>query len=104
MEAEGNTPILAQRIHEAAREGRQPTKEGPIPRIQLIRILIWAPLTSMTANIHAIHASKEAALGALKVAASASPAVPVEELLCSLPKAATSCTSSPRCLPWPKIH
>ena len=31
MEAERNTPILAQRIHEAAREGRQPTteREGP---------------------------------------------------------------------------
>ena len=31
MEAKRNTPILAQRIHEAAREGRQPTteREGP---------------------------------------------------------------------------
>ena len=61
VEAEGNTPILAQRIHEAAREGRQPTKEGPIPRI-----LIWAPRTSIRANIHAIHASEEAALGAFE--------------------------------------
>ena len=82
VEAEGNTPILAQRIHEAAREGRQPTKEGPIPRIQLIRILIWAPRTS-------IRAATSMPLMPAKVAASASPAVPVEELLCSLPKAAT---------------
>ena len=31
MEAERDTPILAQRIHGAAREGRQPTteREGP---------------------------------------------------------------------------
>ena len=35
MEPKGNTEILAQRTHEAAREGRQPTKEGPIPGIQL---------------------------------------------------------------------
>ena len=31
VEAEGNTPILAQRIHEAAREGRQPTTERESP-------------------------------------------------------------------------
>ena len=31
MEAERNTPILAQRIHGAAREGRQPTTEKECP-------------------------------------------------------------------------
>ena len=90
MEAEGNTPILAQRIHEAAREGRQPTKEGPIPGIQLVRILIWAPRTSIrAATSMPLMPAKKLPLVPLKVAASASPAVPVEELLCSLPKAAT---------------
>ena len=31
MEAKENTAILAQLIHEAAREGRQPTTEGKSP-------------------------------------------------------------------------
>ena len=53
MEAKRNTPILAQWIHEAAREGRQPTteSEGPFGGFCEIHVDVGAPTNKGTRSL-----------------------------------------------------